>query len=44
MAFQIRKQLGKEIMNNRAKKNKRKIMGNDVTGCQRKTSNFSTTY
>lgn len=44
MAFQIKKQLGKEIMNNKAKKNKRKIMGNDMTGWQRKMSNFSTTY
>lgn len=44
MAFQIKKQFGKEIMNNKAKKNKRKIMGNDVTGCQCKVSNFSTTY
>lgn len=31
-------------MNNEAKKNKRKIMGNDVTRCQRKMGNFSTTH
>lgn len=35
MAFQIKKHSERKLRTTRLKKNRRKIMGNDVTGCQR---------